>query len=85
MTREQAIKELTELLPEEFLSEYLEALDMAIKALEQEPKMGQWVKTIGENGVTSALRCSKCGFEDNRYELFNYCPTCGAKMREVEE
>lgn len=37
MTREQAIKELTELLPEEFLSEYAEAIRMAIKALEQEP------------------------------------------------
>ena len=37
MTREQAIKELTDLLPEEFLSEYAEAIRMGIKALEQEP------------------------------------------------
>lgn len=37
MSREEAIKELTELLPEEFLSEYSEAIRMAIKALEQEP------------------------------------------------
>ena len=35
MTREEAIKELTELLPEEFLSDYTEAIRMAIKALEQ--------------------------------------------------
>jgi len=41
---------------------------------------GQWVKTVGENGVTSACRCSECGFEDNRYSLFNYCPNCGARM-----
>lgn len=41
---------------------------------------GRWVKTIGENGVTSACRCNLCGFEDNRYSLFNYCPNCGAKM-----
>ena len=47
-------------------------------------KVGWWIRTIGENGVTSALRCSKCGFEDNRYELFNYCPKCGAKMQKVE-
>ena len=32
--REKAIKELTELLPEEFLSEYADAIRMAIKALE---------------------------------------------------
>lgn len=37
MTREDAIKELTELLPEEFLMEYSEAIRMAIKELEQEP------------------------------------------------
>lgn len=36
MSREEAIKELTELLPEDFLSEYAEAIRMAIKALEQE-------------------------------------------------
>ena len=36
MTREEAIKELTELLPEEFLSEYTDAIKMAIEALEQE-------------------------------------------------
>lgn len=47
-----------------------------------QPKMGKWVKTIGENGVTSAIRCSGCGFEDNRYELFNYCPNCGSKNSE---
>ena len=48
-------------------------------------KVGHWIKIIGENGVTSAVRCSECGFEDNRYMLFRYCPTCGTKMEEVEE
>ena len=37
MTREEAIKELTELLPEEYLSEYADAIKMGIEALEQEP------------------------------------------------
>ena len=41
---------------------------------------GRWIKTIGENGVTSACRCTICGYEDNRYSLFNYCPNCGARM-----
>lgn len=50
----------------------------------QEPQTGRWIKTIGENGITSAVRCSECGFEDNRYMLFRYCPDCGAKM-EVEQ
>ena len=41
---------------------------------------GRWIKCVGENGVTSACRCSLCGFEDNRFSVFNYCPNCGAKM-----
>ena len=36
MTKEKAINELTQLLHEDFLSEYSEALDMAIKAFEQQ-------------------------------------------------
>ena len=47
-------------------------------------KVGRWIKTIGENGITSSVRCSECGFEDNRYMLFRYCPNCGAKMQEVK-
>jgi hypothetical protein len=47
-------------------------------------KTGHWIKTISENGITSAVRCSECGFEDNRYMLFRYCPNCGAKMAEGE-
>lgn len=37
MNRDEAIKELTDLLPEEFLSEYIDAIKMGIEALEQEP------------------------------------------------
>jgi len=55
-----------------------------LPSIKQEPKTGRWIKTIGENGVTSVVRCSECGFEDNRYMLFRYCPSCGAKMEEEE-
>ena len=47
----------------------------------REVKRGKWIKTVGENGITSACRCNECGFEDNRYSLFNFCPNCGADMR----
>ena len=58
-----------------------DTLKRMLDELEQEPKTGRWIKTIGENGITSAVRCSECGFEDNRYMLFRYCPNCGAKMQ----
>lgn len=48
---------------------------------DEDRKRGKWIKTISENGITSAVRCSECGFEDNRYMLFRYCPHCGAEMR----
>lgn len=58
----------------------------SIPAADVQPvRHGRWIKTIGENGVTSACRCNLCGFEDNRFSLFNYCPNCGAKMYEEED
>ena len=44
----------------------------------------RWIKGVGENGVTSACHCSVCGFEDNRFCVFNFCPNCGADMRAEE-
>ena len=76
MTREEAIKNIKEhcyfasLIPQA-----KEALDMAIQALEQEPKTGHW--THEYNGQTNHI-CSYCRFESGR--KWNYCPNCGAKM-----
>ena len=82
MTREQAIEELTELLPEEFLSEYADAIKIAIEALEQEPKMGKWIYRKKED----LYRCSLCAFpchKDNMGAIpTRYCAECGAEMQE---
>ena len=83
MTKEEARKVLQELWRNERADycslEVREAIDRAIRELKR--PSGHWIKTIGENGVTSAARCSECGFGDNRYMLFRYCPNCGADMR----
>ena len=46
-----------------------------------EPKHGEWV--LNERGV---YQC-ECGFIPTMEEkiYYNYCPNCGADMREVEE
>ncbi len=62
-----------------YTSEVKEILE-GLPSVQPKAKIGHWIKTIGENGITSAVRCSECGFEDNRYTLFRYCPKCGAKM-----
>ena len=85
MTIGGAISDLNNLLKADNIPFYYKpSIKKVIETIEQdaiEQRIGHWIKTIGENGVTSAVRCSECGFEDNRYMLFRYCPNCGAKMQ----
>ena len=81
MTREEATKNIKEhcyfanLIPPA-----KEALDMAIEALEQEPKMGKW-KYIKEE---DSYRCSLCTYPCHKDNLgaipTMYCAGCGAVM-----
>lgn len=92
MTREEAIEILSGFgIINRYCSEDAEALDMAIKALEQESKIGHWIV----NKEKSLARCSNCKFLlKNKDEIklfgtfiqgYNYCPYCGAKMVEPQE
>lgn len=62
------------------------ALDMAIQALEQEPKMGHW-EQYGDSWEDK-FKCSECGKEQPKIlcgeqiigHWSDYCPNCGAKM-----
>lgn len=89
MTREEAAKVCQSIKfildNEDYSEEVEEALDMAIEALEQEPKRGHWIIEIDTG--EEMLRCSEC---DNRvikkwYRMAvgtdaNKCPYCGARM-----
>lgn len=66
----------------------LEALEMAIKALEQEPKRGEWI----DKG--NFYICSECGKRmpyavlgsklSRAYAFMSdYCPNCGARMKRL--
>ena len=64
----------------EFEKDFNEILELAIKALEQEPRKGHWILYLKRGLV---VKCSECG---SRFSLgYNYCPNCGADMREAEE
>ena len=61
----------------------IEAFNMAIEALESELPKGKW---RGEHKMPDMpryewYRCSECGFLSQ--SVVNYCPNCGARMREV--
>jgi hypothetical protein len=69
MTREQAIRELKI----RFVGEYdrqREAKDMAIKALEQEPKRGRW--ELVQRGKYIDICCSNCKAVRIKEWAYNY-------------
>lgn len=64
------------------------AIDMAIDALSVEPKKIKWIsKMVVRDGEYAGWICSNCGYftANSKACFYNYCPDCGAKMREAEE
>lgn len=73
-----------------------EAVFMAIKALKNEQKPGEWehgreiARTMLGNDVLSIeyedWHCSCCGRRYKEYVLqYNFCPNCGAQMERIKE
>lgn len=64
------------------MGEQKEALDIGIKALEQQPKRGEWIKEDTEQGALgiqyTIKRCSKCGWTHGLLIPKDYCPNCGS-------
>ena len=99
MTKEEAIKELQEAHDtirsydiDSNESRLMTALNMAIKALEQEPKTGHWVNAkVGKLFPSNDFKCSNCGniLDFNGVNCgrgdANFCPNCGVKMVEPRE
>lgn len=60
-----------------------EALDMAIKALENQ-KIGHWIENAPEwQNIDPPYICSECG--NFHLRKTNYCDQCGAKMIEQQK
>ena len=83
MTREEAIEWFRE---SPFYHKDHEPFNMAIKALEQEPKTGHWEYVQYDSPNIGNYHCSECR------ETFpidcskwNYCPNCGCRMVEPQE
>ena len=83
MDREQAIDILYGMkadnlnLDDLYTKDKYDALEMAIEALEQEPKKGRWIDT------GSGQMCSRCGEIQYGYDSFRrFCASCGIRMVE---
>lgn len=60
---------------------YLADLVNAIPAADvREVKRGEWSEKLYEDEPVSFFICSNCG--DDNYWKANFCPNCGADMRE---
>ena len=71
-----------------------QALYMAIKALEQEPKTGHWIIYDNEYFTTGRLaplthsirECSECHIKIADFcGKMEYCPNCGARMESEDK
>lgn len=62
---------------------YAEALQTAIKALEEQPKTGEWNMCYDDDAPQDGIWfCSVCGYARFVDDISpqNFCPQCGARM-----
>lgn len=68
---------------EEMSEKALALIEAVIKANRNRPK-GEWTDWLGNGNEWECSRC-KCSIESHGSIAYNFCPMCGADMREVSE
>lgn len=88
ISREMAVRELDKYLCG---VEFEEGIDKAIKNLPPvipQPKRGKWIETtlapVSGGDFNRGFKCSCCDYVVV-VDDFNYCPNCGADMRESDK
>lgn len=85
MTNEEAIVELRDLISDDRTDKENEALLIAIESLRNERPKGKW--KLYKSPVNRIYQCSCCGKNSpdfTAYMKMNFCPNCGADMREAD-
>lgn len=68
---------------ETILNQFIDWIDEA-STIQPEPKRGKWIPHEDEDGEHYGDKCSECGeWYVMPYGKTNFCPNCGADMREV--
>lgn len=84
MTDKECISGLEVLKQIPHAKNFVEYIDFAIKAVEQNRPKGTWKEhdtTFGRN----IYYCTACGRSIEILYEYDFCPLCGADMRKVEE
>lgn len=99
MNRQEAIKHLQVMLilfqgmaqemkdkdQEAMFKDHAKALDVAIKAIQEDSKTSSWVLDEKQTHVEKTYHCSRCDWPAwGEHEKTDYCPGCGAKMIKTE-
>lgn len=63
------------------LEAVLRGIDFAESADAVEVVHGEWIE-VPNSGIGNTAKCSRCGKCIYGYVAMNYCPDCGADMRE---
>ena len=67
-------------------NEILEQIDRELTINLEPRKKGKWELRTDEIFDIDYYKCSECGYETYRkIDISNFCPNCGADMREGEE
>ena len=57
------------------------AIGCTAKQTIEERKKGKWIE-VTDHEIPIVCKCSVCEWRTKDYDWFNYCPNCGADMRE---
>ena len=77
-----------EIADKRWQAEVAELKRVNMEIFEDLPKRGEWLTTkyhTWECSVCGKNPTTGMGYVQTRKALYNYCPNCGAKMREVQE
>lgn len=78
MSKDEAIRILTESGNVEGSEVFLQAYWMAVNALKERDSTKEVARWLMEPNETGFYKCSNCGFP--ALVSFNHCPECGRKM-----
>lgn len=78
MTNEEAIRILEGYMDYNYPGD-IEAFEMVIKSFKNERPQGKWLDIYTTH---IAYECSNCHRKTPITDYFNFCPNCGADMRE---
>ena len=63
----------------------INALEFAPTIKPEPRKKGKWIEYTDCEGKSRRITCDQCGHEEWNWLDPNFCPNCGADMREGEE